>query len=167
MSEYKHEFMTLEEMAELVKPKSNVLSYTSVNKDGQYEVGLDINFGTSFETMGSKRIAMGRTVIPKQTANERHMHFNCEASMYIISGTMVAYVGPDAKQVICPAGSFVYAGEGEIHGVTNPSDKEDVLLVFAYGGVPNKEAARTIFVKDDPSVYPPKGWDDPKLAEVK
>lgn len=164
MSDYTHEYMSLEELEEFVKPRSQVLSYQAVEKDTNYEIGLNINMGICFETVGSKKVCMGRTVIPKQTANNRHIHANCEAAMYIVQGTMVAYVGPDATQVICPAGSFVYAAEGEIHGVTNPSDTEDVVLIFSYAGVPNKEAARTIFVKDTPDVYPPKGWDDPNLC---
>ena len=136
-----------------------------MEQDGVYEKGLAINIGINNEVMGSKRVTMGRTVIPVHTANERHAHLNAEAGMYIVSGTMVAYIGPEAKQVICPAGTFIYCPEGVIHGVTNPSRDEEVVLVFTYGGVPNKEAANAVFVDDTPDVYPPKGWDDPNLCK--
>ena len=102
---------------------------------------------------------MGRTVIPPHTANERHVHMSAEAAMYVIQGTMVLFIGPEAKIVKCPPGTFVFAPEGVIHGVANASRTEEVVLVFAYGGVPDKEAARIVFIDDTGNEYPPKGWD--------
>jgi hypothetical protein len=43
--------------------------------------------------------------------------------------------------------------------VANASRTENVELVFAYGGVPSKEAARIVFIDDSDNVYPPEGWD--------
>jgi len=31
--------------------------------------------------------------------------------------------------------------------------------VFAYGGVPSKEAANIVFIDDSENDYPPPGWD--------
>ena len=160
------QYLSIEEIQETIAPKCKAVHFSGVDTNSTFEVGLDINYGTNAQVMGSKRLLNGRTIIPKQTANERHIHKNCEASMYIAEGTMVAYIGPDAQQVICPKGTFVYAPEGAIHGVTNPSDKEEVVLIFSYS-VNSNTASETIFVKDTPDVYPPKGWDDPKLCEVK
>ena len=57
------------------------------------------------------------------------------------------------------AQTVVFAPEGVIHGVANASRTEEVVLVFAYGGVPDKEAARIVFIDDTGNEYPPKGWD--------
>ena len=157
-------------MAEYVKikdlPKLTVIPprtghYSEVVTDTMYEKGLAINFGINDAVCGAKRISMGRTIIPPHTANERHVHLNAEAAMFIIRGTMVLLLGPEAKKVICPPGTFVFAPEGVIHGVANASRTEEVELVFAYGGVPSKEAARIVFIDDSEEEYPPKGWDDP------
>ena len=53
----------------------------------------------------------------------------------------------------------MFAPEGVIHGVANASRTEEVVLVFAYGGVPDKEAARIVFIDDRGNEYPPQGWD--------
>ena len=142
----------------IVPPKTG--HYSEVVTDTAYEKGLAINFGINDQVCGAKRIAMGRTVIPPHTANERHVHLNAEAAMYIVKGTMVLLLGPEAKIVKCPEGTFVFAPEGVIHGVANASRTEEVVLVFAYGGVPSKEAARIVFIDDSDNTYPPPGWDE-------
>ena len=154
------EYVKLEDVAKTVIPSPRTGHYTEVVTDTKYEKGLSINFGVNGAVCGSKRISMGRTVIPPHTANERHVHANAEASMFIISGTMTLLLGPEAEIVRCPPGTFVYAPEGTIHGVANASRTEEVVLVFAYGGVPSKEAARIVFIDDSENDYPPKGWDE-------
>ena len=153
------EYVKLEDLSKLteVTPKSG--HYSDVVTDTEYEKGLAINFGINGPVCGSKRIAMGRTIIPPHTANERHVHLNAEAAMFIIKGTMVLLLGPEAKIVKCPPGSFVFAPDGVIHGVANASRTEEVELVFAYGGVPSKEAANIVFIDDSENEYPPEGWD--------
>ena len=163
-----NKYLTLDEIAETIVPQCKTSHFADLETNKTFEIGLNINYGTNVHVMGSKRLLQGRTVIPCSTANERHIHKNCEASMYVAEGTMVAYVGPEAKQVICPKGTFVYAPEGAIHGVTNPSTEEEVILIFCYSCNSN-DASETIFVKEDPEnpIYPPKGWDDPALAKAK
>jgi uncharacterized RmlC-like cupin family protein len=153
------EYVKLNELSKLLVVPPRTGHYTDVVTDTAYEKGLAINFGINAQVCGSKRIAMGRTVIPPHTATERHVHMSAEAAMYIISGTMVLLLGPEAKIVKCPPGTFVFAPEGVIHGVANASRTEEVVLVFAYGGVPDKEAARIVFIDDTGNEYPPKGWD--------
>ena len=153
------EYVKLNELSKLLDVPPRTGHYTDVVTDRAYEKGLAINFGINQQVCGSKRIAMGRTVIPPHTANERHVHMSAEAAMYIISGTMTLFIGPEAKIVKCPPGTFVFAPEGVIHGVANASRTEEVVLVFAYGGVPDKEAARIVFIDDTGNEYPPKGWD--------
>ena len=43
--------------------------------------------------------------------------------------------------------AFTQLPRGEIHGTENVSDTEEAQLVFCYPGVPDKEAAETIFVE--------------------
>jgi quercetin dioxygenase-like cupin family protein len=154
------EYVKVEDLPKLVNVPPRTGHYSEVVTDTAYEKGLAINFGIEGRVCGSKRIAMGRTVIPPHTANERHVHLSAEAAMYIVKGTMTLMIGPEAKIIRCPEGTFVFAPEGTIHGVANASRTDEVVLVFAYGGVPSKEAANIVFIDDDPSVYPPKGWDD-------
>ena len=154
------EYVKLEEIAKLTASTPKSGHYSDVVTDTKYEKGLAINFGINETVCGAKRICMGRTIIPPHTANERHVHLNAEAAMYIIRGTMVLLLGPEAKKVTCPTGTFVFAPEGIIHGVANASRTEEVELVFSYGGVPSKEAAHIVFIDDSEEEYPPKGWDD-------
>jgi len=153
------EYVKLEDLAKLTHIPPRTGHYSEVVTDTRYEKGLAIKFGINEEVCGSKRISMGRTIIPPHTANERHVHLNAEAAMYIIRGTMILFLGPEAKMVKCPPGTFVYAPEGVIHGVANPSRNEEVELIFSYGGVPSKEAARIVFIDDSENQYPPEGWD--------
>jgi len=153
------DYVTIENLAKLTNVPPKTGHYSEVVTDTEYEKGLAINFGINGQVCGSKRIAMGRTIIPPHTANERHVHLSAEAAMYIVKGTMTLLLGPEAKIIRCPAGTFVFAPEGVIHGVANASRTEEVELVFAYGGVPSKEAARIVFIDDAGNEYPPKGWD--------
>ncbi len=152
-------YVKLEDLPRLINVPPKTGHYTDVVTDTEYEKGLAINFGINGQVCGSKRIAMGRTIIPPHTANERHVHMSAEAAMYIVRGTMTLLLGPEAKIIKCPPGTFVFAPEGVIHGVANASRTEEVELVFAYGGVPSKEAAQIVFIDDDKSEYPPQGWD--------
>lgn len=154
------EYVKLNELSKLINVLPKTGHFSDVVTDTGYEKGLAINFGVNEQVCGAKRISMGRTVIPPHTANERHVHLNAEAAMYIVKGTMVLLIGPDAKIIKCPEGTFVFAPEGVIHGVANASRTEEVVLVFAYGGVPSKEAARIVFIDDSDNAYPPKGWDE-------
>lgn len=153
------EYVKLEDLHKLTHITPRTGHYSDVVTDLEYEKGLAIKFGINDQVCGAKRISMGRTIIPPHTANERHVHLNAEAAMYVIKGTLVLLLGPEAKIVKCPAGTFVFAPEGVIHGVANASRTEEVELVFAYGGVPSKEAARIVFIDDAGNAYPPEGWD--------
>ena len=151
--------MKSEDLPRMVNIPPRTGHYSEVVTDTEYEKGLAINFGINGPVCGSKRIAMGRTIIPPHTANERHVHLNAEAAMYVVRGTLVLMLGPGAEIKRCPPGTFVFAPEGIIHGVANASRTEEVELVFAYGGVPSKEAAHIVFIDDSENDYPPKGWD--------
>lgn len=153
-------YVKLDELSKLIVVPPKTGHFSQVVTDTEYEKGLAINFGINKQVCGSKRIAMGRTVIPPHTANERHVHLCAEAAMYVVKGTMVLLLGPEAEIIKCPPGTFVFAPEGVVHGVANASRTEEVVLVFAYGGVPSKEAAKIVFIDDSENTYPPAGWDE-------
>ena len=152
-------YVDLKELPKLLNTLPRTGHYSDIVTDTEYEKGLAINFGINQQVCGSKRITMGRTIIPCHTANERHVHMSAEAAMFIVRGTMTLILGPEAKIVKCPPGTFVFAPEGVIHGVANGSQTEEVELIFAYGGVPSKEAAQIVFIDDKDNNYPPHGWD--------
>jgi len=152
-------YVKLEELPKLLNVPPKTGHHSDVVTDTDYEKGLAIKFGINQQACGSKRICMGRTIIPPHTANERHVHMSAEAAMYIVRGTMTLILGPEAKIIKCPPGTFVFAPEGVIHGVANASRTEEVELIFAYGGVSSKEAAQIVFIDDKGNKYPPPGWD--------
>ena len=153
-------YVKLEDLDKLINVEPKTGHYSDVVTDMEYEKGLAINFGINDQVCGAKRISMGRTIIPPHTANERHVHLSAEAAMYIVRGTMTLLLGPEAEIIRCPPGTFAFAPEGIIHGVANASRTEEVELVFAYGGVPSKEAAEIVFIDDTDTNYPPPGWDE-------
>ncbi len=152
-------YVKLEDLPKLANIAPKTGHYSDIVADTAYEKGLAISFGVNQQVCGSKRICMGRTIIPPHTANERHVHLNAEASMYVVRGTLTLLLGPEAKIIRCRPGTFVFAPEGIIHGVANASRTEEVELIFAYGGVPSKEAAQIVFIDDKGTGYPPTGWD--------
>jgi quercetin dioxygenase-like cupin family protein len=93
---------------------------------------------------------MGKTVVPPGGKNQAHYHRTSDACIHIISGELRFLFGDvDAKRTveIARAGDFVHVPRGEVHGVENVSDTEEAHLVFCYPGVPDKEAAETVFVE--------------------
>ena len=153
--------MTIEQWRAATQAKPVIINYHQVEEDSKFEKGNKVKFSVCRETVGSKRLVMGRTVIPPHTWSRRHFHGSAEACIFIVSGTLVAYLGPDAERKVLTPGTFMYLPEGVIHGGANPSD-EEIVLIFTYGGVPNKEAAGIIDIIEDEGVYPPANWDDPK-----
>lgn len=125
------------------------IHYNDVPTDVTYEKGLKIDFGVNDATCGAKRITMGHTIIPAGSRNQRHYHANSEAAFYIVKGRLRILIGEgaDYSETEVGEGTFCYVPQGEIHGIVNCSDTEDAELIFAYGGVPNKEASGTTFVE--------------------
>jgi uncharacterized RmlC-like cupin family protein len=134
-----------------VEGLAKFLHIDEIPTDTVYEKGLAIDFGINDQTCGARRLTMGHTIIPAGSRNMRHYHANSEAGMYIIRGRLRILIGPepDIQEYEVGPGTFCYVPQGEIHGIVNLSDTEDAELVFAYGGVPNKEASGTTFVEGE------------------
>lgn len=124
----------------------------------KYEPGVAVNVGLDSNSVGAKRLTMGYSEIPPKSVSRRHIHKNCECGFYVISGTLIDCSGPEAKQQLLTPGTFMYIPQGSIHGGYNPSETETTKVIFVYAGVPNKEAAGTVPIDDDPAIYPPKKW---------
>jgi quercetin dioxygenase-like cupin family protein len=118
--------------------------------DTSYEPPLVIGFGIDSKTVERPPAAMGKTVVPPGGRNQAHYHVKCDACLFIISGSLRFHMGdPDGEREVwvANAGDFVHVPRGEIHGTENASDTEEAHLVFCYPGVPDKEAAETVFVE--------------------
>ena len=123
---------------------ARIIRADELPKDVTYEPPLRIEFGVNNWTCGAEGITSGRTYVPPGGQNNPHSHPNAEASMYIMEGGLRVLHGPEGGpyvEEIAMAGSFIYVEKGGVHGLYNISDTEPCWLVFAYGGVPNKEAA--------------------------
>lgn len=130
-------------MAKVIKPDE-------LPPDVTYEPPLSIEFGVNSATVGAQNVVMGRTVIPSGQRSQPHQHLNCDASQYVISGTMRVWAGTDPDNLQSydvPPGYFCFVAQGEYHSMEAISLDEPVVLIFAYGGIPNKDAAGTVFVE--------------------
>jgi quercetin dioxygenase-like cupin family protein len=118
--------------------------------DTSYEPPLVIGFGIDSRTVERPPAAMGRTVVPPAGRNQAHYHAKSDACIFIVSGSIRFYLGdPEGEPEVhvAHAGDFVHVPRGEVHGTENVSDTEEAQLVFCYPGVPDKEAAETVFVE--------------------
>ena len=52
----------------------------------------------------------------------------------------------DRTEVILEGGDFVYVPSGAIHVISNASETEEASLIFCYIGVPNTDAAETVWL---------------------
>lgn len=125
-----------------------ILTRNDVPADLNYEKGLEIQIGINNATCCSQELTMGFTVVPPGVRNPAHYHQNAEAGIYVASGRIKVFIGEDRACTVVGPGTFLYVPKGEIHGLENDSLTEPATLVFAYGNVPNKEAAGTTFVED-------------------
>ncbi|MFQ6110757.1 MAG: cupin domain-containing protein [Nitrospinota bacterium] len=127
--------------------KARMIYSVDLSEDKDYEPPLTIRWVDS-ETTGTKTITMGRTVVPPGGRNQRHYHKNCDAAWFLLKGRLRLFIGEEAKVYVMEEGQFVYAPRGEIHGLENLSKEEPAELIFAYGNVPNKKAAGTVYVEE-------------------
>jgi uncharacterized RmlC-like cupin family protein len=86
--------------------------------------GLDYGAGVSAESAGSRGICMHRlTMHPGQRARA-HLHEDHESSIYMISGTVEMWFGPQLEHhAVVEAGDFVHIPAGVPHLPANTSDE--------------------------------------------
>jgi oxalate decarboxylase/phosphoglucose isomerase-like protein (cupin superfamily) len=129
---------------------ANIIRPDQYPADTSYEPPLVIGFGIDSHTVEHPPAAMGRTVVPPGGRNQAHFHARSDACIFVISGSLRFFIGDPRGEPaahVAHAGDFVHVPRGEIHGTENVSDTEEAQLVFCYPGVPDKEAAETVFVE--------------------
>lgn len=131
-----------------------VVRQTNIGTDVSYEPPLRIGFGISDKTVDSPRATMGRSIlVPGAGPNPTHYHAANDVCWYILYGKIkLWYARSDAserKEVILEGGDFVYVPAGAIHVISNASQTEEASLVFCYIGVPNTDAAGTVWLSED------------------
>ena len=119
--------------------------------DTSYEPPLVIGFGIDSRTVERPPAAMGKTVVPPGGRNQAHFHASSDACIFVVAGSLRFFIGDpreaDPAEHVAHAGDFVHVPRGEVHGTENVSATEEAHLVFCYPGVPDKEAAETVFVE--------------------
>ena len=141
-------------MAPFEKQHLTVIRAGGITTDTTYEPPLRIGFGISDKTIDNPNATMGRTVlVPGAKANATHYHSVNDVVWYILYGKIHCWYarhdGSDRKEVVMEGGDFVYVPSGAIHVISNASETEEASLSFCYVGVPNTDAAKTVWLSED------------------
>jgi uncharacterized RmlC-like cupin family protein len=141
-------------MVPFEKQVVTVVRQGNIGTDVSYEPPLRIGFGISDKTVDSPNATMGRTIlVPGAGPNPTHYHAKNDVVWYILYGKVkLWYARSDAserKEVILEGGDFAYVPSGAIHVISNASETEEASLIFCYIGVPNTDAAETVWLTED------------------
>ena len=101
-------------------------------------VDMQVQFLIDEATAGSKRLVVGRTVLPPGAKHDRHRHFECDEFLLVLTGRGMAHTNEGME----PArqGDVIFTPAGDWHGFDNTSD-QDVELIWGWAGVGSLEAA--------------------------
>ena len=131
-----------------------VVRQGNIGTDTDYEPPLRIGFGINDKTVDSPNATMGRSIlVPGAGPNPTHYHAANDVVWYILYGQVKLWHAKsdaaDRQEVILQAGDFVYVPAGAIHVISNASETEEASLIFCYIGVPNTDAAKTVWLTED------------------
>jgi quercetin dioxygenase-like cupin family protein len=114
-----------------------------------HETGLDsadgwrnmqVQFLLDQANAGASRMVVGRTVFPPgDSSHEYHRHPGAEEFVFVLRGEGVVMNGEEEIHV--RAGQMVFHPRNIWHGFRNPSETEEVEVLWAWGGAGSKEAA--------------------------
>lgn len=83
--------------------------------------GRQIDFGDDFSVMVKADehgtggvISVLETEEPPGLGPPMHVHHDCAEAFYVLEGEYVMYL--DEREVVCPAGSFIFIPQGARHG---------------------------------------------------
>jgi uncharacterized RmlC-like cupin family protein len=86
--------------------------------------GLDYGAGVSAESAGSHGLCMHRLTLQPGQRARAHLHEDHESSIYMISGTVEMWFGPQLEHhAVVEAGDFVHIPAGVPHLPANLSDQ--------------------------------------------
>ena len=55
-----------------------------------------------------------------------HVHYDCAEAFYVLDGEYVMYL--EDREVVCPAGSFIFIPQGVRHGFRRDQPEAELLL---------------------------------------
>jgi mannose-6-phosphate isomerase-like protein (cupin superfamily) len=126
--------------------------------------GRSIDFGDGFAVtvLADERRTGGvvsalETEEPPGLGPPMHVHHDCAEAFYVLEGEYVMYL--DEREVVCPAGSFIFIPQGARHG-------------FRTGDVPSRKlnlyfpASMVGYFDDLASALQREGISDAELAEI-
>lgn len=135
-------------LKEVAMSEVKIIDTETLEQDTKYEPPLSIGWGVD-ESIGSKTITSGRTIVPPGGRNQRHYHTNADVAMFIRKGKLRFYFGPDEdiKEYVIGENYFVFCPKGTIHGMENLSKTDTAEIIFTFGNCPSKKAAGTTYVE--------------------
>lgn len=90
------------------------------------------------DRVGANAHVLGITVFAPGAHHHPHRHPNAEEAQYLIKGSGLARVGD--TRIRQGTGDTVFVPRNELHGFTNDTDEETVMI-WTYGGAANLDEA--------------------------
>jgi oxalate decarboxylase/phosphoglucose isomerase-like protein (cupin superfamily) len=94
---------------------------------------------------GASLVAFGQSTYPRGATHPNHYHPNAEEVVMVLSGHGVQIVGEDSLEV--GPGDVCFIPRNTAHRITGES-KEDLVIVWAFGGAAGLEAAGYVEIPD-------------------
>src|SRR3989441_8643502 len=143
-----------EEEEELMA-KFAIVDSEKIAKDVTYEPPLVIAFGVDKNSVGSRTVTMGRTIIPPGGRNPAH-HHTCEAAFFVRKGRINAYIGEERREDVLHQNHVVLVSPGMNYSIHKLIGTDPPDLAFTHGNCPSKDDAGTTFVE--------RPWQAPSRA---
>lgn len=102
-------------------------------------VNMKVQFLIDAENGGAATFVIGRTVFPPGSKHDWHRHHSAEEWLYVESGEGLALM--DEEEVLVGPGEVVFIPKNEWHGFRNPSNTEEVAVLWGWGGAGTKDTA--------------------------
>jgi len=88
--------------------------------------------GVSAESVGSEHLWLGRVTLGPGVRTAAHLHERHETAIYVLSGAVVMYSGPDlADRAEAGVGDYIYIPASTSHLAENASATEPLVAIIA------------------------------------
>ena len=101
-------------------------------------IEMQVQFLIDERSAGSRRLVVGRTVIPPGGRHDRHRHPHADEFLVVLRGRGEIYT--DEGREPAADGDVVFTPRGHWHGFDNTGE-EDALLLWGWSGAGSLEAA--------------------------
>jgi uncharacterized RmlC-like cupin family protein len=106
--------------------------------------------GISAQTVGSRGLCMHAVNIPPGTRERPHFHRDHETAIYVISGSVEVWSGPDFEnRFVISAGDFLYIPPNVPHVPINRSPDEPCLVVLSRTDPNEQESVEVLHTSDE------------------